>query len=59
MNYVDIGTRPLPAATPHYPCLTCGAAIPDKGRETHAEWHRATAEVAIETARRVERLEVA
>lgn len=53
----NIGPDPLPGGWPLFPCLICGAAIPDKGRTFHDEWHANIAGAAIDTARRVQAMD--
>lgn len=52
-----IGPNPLPAETQLYPCLICGGAIPEKGRQFHEDWHASIASAAIGDTRRIEALE--
>lgn len=52
-----IGSKALPDGIQLYPCLTCGAAIPGKGRTIHEQWHADIAAAAIDVARQVQRLD--
>lgn len=51
------GFPPLQSAERLHVCLTCGAPVVDKMIRSHADWHKAISSVAIETTKRVDRLE--
>jgi hypothetical protein len=46
-----------PASTDNCICFICGALVARKLADAHSQWHKNISDVAIESTRRIERLE--